>query len=137
LVGIQDGHRYVVDITWPDRPLPATSIQALADTARPGTRHVILCLSGVAGDVTNTGFTAAATIAVVVLDRTHLDGLVCGLFTPAALLDTVFDQSFSHRPRLPAAHRTIPSANGVGPASSGYIATSNRPTSSNSTTNGS
>lgn len=94
LVGVQDGHRYVVDITWPDHPLPATTVQALADTARADTQHVILCLSGFGPDITTTGFTPASTTPVVLLDRAHLDALVCGLFTPASLLDSAFDQSF-------------------------------------------
>src|SRR5262245_3855074 len=47
LVFVVNGHRYIMDITWPDQPLTAEEVaRYLTAATTGGPRYVLLCMSG-------------------------------------------------------------------------------------------
>jgi hypothetical protein len=96
LVFVLGGRRYILDIVWPDRPLATDALAqfvASATTSPGDPRHVLLCMSGFEDHATDGGMPAGSA-PVVLLDRTHLEALVYGVFVPSELLDAAFDRAF-------------------------------------------
>jgi hypothetical protein len=96
LVFVLDGQPYLLEVVWSTEPLSADVVTQFLNSvanAPRGPRCVLLSMSDfdqhVAGDTAQAGFPSA-----VLLNRAHLEALVCGLLTPTELFDAAYDHAF-------------------------------------------
>jgi serine/threonine protein kinase len=82
-----DGVAYLIDVTWSTGPTTPEEVAPFARDAagRHGIRSVLLSLSGFASDASQYLGTQG-NLGIVLLDRAHLEAVLCGLVTPQAML---------------------------------------------------
>lgn len=87
-----DGHRYVLEVVWPDRPVSSEAIGEFltrAAHAPADRRHVLVCMSGIENDAVPDVATSG-----LLLDRVHVEAMVCGLLKPVDLLNGAFSRAY-------------------------------------------
>jgi hypothetical protein len=87
-----DGRRYVLEVAWPDRSVSPKAIGeflARADRAPADQRHVLVCMSGI-----EQGAVPEVSTAGLLLDRVHVEAMVCGLIKPVDLLNVAFSRAY-------------------------------------------
>ncbi|WP_410676909.1 protein kinase domain-containing protein [Amycolatopsis sp. cmx-4-68] len=87
-----DGRRYVLEVAWPDRPVSSEvtgEFLTRADRAPADQRHVLVCMSGI-----EQGAVPDVSTAGLLLDRVHVEAMVCGLIKPVELLNLAFSRAY-------------------------------------------
>ncbi len=125
-----DGTRFILEAKWEQATVPFDPIAKLSRriTQRlTGTRGVFLSMSGYSAEAVSDMLRGQQP-DILLLDRSHLEAMLSGLFSPADLLNELLDRaSYRGEVQVPLSGLLIPNDNPplpaltLGPPAGGYL----------------